>query len=190
MHLPLILTSLLLALPPQLSEFLSCEVAVNIVAMGSTFRLYGEMSMNAKQDMLFLALYGDNPQRYWYKTNLTVVVAPNSYMMLGIWKLQDGVCDLKTVSPDQIPPLTLPANSAYRGNKTVSGKNCEVWRVADPYPGVEYVDVSISENNIYLLESQAWTFSDGMFGVATTIALTKHNNSEPSNSVFRTPEGC
>ena len=148
--------------------------------------------MNAEQDKLFLTLYGDNPQHYWYKTNITVVVTPDSRMLLSIWTLQDGKCDMQLVNPSQIPPLSLPINSVYRGNKTVSGKECETWRVANPYAQVEYVDVSVTGGNVYLLESRAWTASavGDKFGVATTIALTEHNNTEPSNSVFHTPEGC
>ena len=203
MLLALILASIFSSIPPPVSKFLSCKVAVNIVAMGSTFRLYGEMAMNAEQDKLFLTLYGDNPQHYWYKTNITVVVIPStglslhgsvadSDLCLNVWTLQDGKCDMQLVNPSQIPPLSLPTNSVYRGNKTVSGKECETWRVANPYAQVEYVDVSVTDGNVYLLESQAWTALavGDKFGVATTIALTEHNNTEPGNNIFHTPEGC
>lgn len=179
-----------LSLPPEVKKFLTCHVDVHLRAAGSNFYLSGEMAMNAEQDLLFLTLYGDNPQHYWYKTNLTVVVAPNGRMLLSVWKWQDRVCELHTLAPDQVPPLSLPSTAVSMGNKTISGMQCEVWRVKDPYAQVEYVDVSVGDGNVYLLESQAWTLDLEKFGVSTIISLSKHNNSEPDRSWFVKPQGC
>lgn len=188
----LLAAALLFLLPPQISDFLSCHVDVVLRGGGSNFYLSGEMAMNALQDKLFLSLYGDNPQHYWYKTNLSIVVSPDGEMLLDVWKWQDGKCELHTLPPDQVPPLSVPNSSLYLGNKTVSGVNCEVWRVPNPYPQVEYTDVSVSGGNVYFLESQTWTFSDGTdkLSVYIWISLSNHSNIEPDNSRFAKPEGC
>jgi len=139
---------------PVLGQYFEAEVRVDIKVMLTHFRLAGIIKVDKFLPGLYANLYGDDPNNYWGKLNATVVVEPHNQTVI-VWDIKNNFCTRyagynKTIIPD----IALPPSAKRLDDRDCQGKNCQVWRVPEPYQDVTYADIFVWGNSIQTIEAE------------------------------------
>ena len=178
---------------PVLEKYVTAKISVDIQVVWTHFILNGILVVDSELKGVYAQLYGDDPQDYWHKANLSAIVTPLSNNTVDIWNIKNSQCLLygNNVSTVSLPPLSIPSDSEHRGNTTVDGISTSVWRIHNPYKGVFFVDVYITLNtphNVIRLQTE-FAATTSVYGYMT-ITLTNHNNNKPNPDWYFPPRQC
>lgn len=182
------LLGMTLAQDANVSKTVTANVTISFSVWGVQYISKGVIVVDAIANGVYFSIYGDNPQSPFKKMNMTLVVHPNVNESVSIWIVNIGTCVFEgDFNSSKIPPLTIPPTAKYIGKRDVRGLNCDVWRMNNPYEGVDYCEVMIANYNIQLIEGY---YSGGTLGAYFYINIFDQNNNVPSLGRFAIPEGC
>jgi hypothetical protein len=183
-----LLFQLSLAQDVNVSKSVTANITVSFSVWGVQYISKGVIVVDAINNGLYLSIYGDNPQTPFRKMNLTLVVHPSANESVSIWEVDTGVCTFEgDFNSSKIPPLTIPPTAKYVGKRDVRGLNCDVWRMNNPYKGIDYCEVMIANYNIQLVEGY---YSGGALGAYFYINVFDQNNNPPALERFAVPKDC
>lgn len=147
---------ILISLIALLGQFFEAEIATELQVATFHYRQQGVVRLDRDVPAFYAQLYGDDPDNFWGKMNVTVVAQPVPPNVI-IWSVKNNDC-LRYAGYNNatIPKLAIPETATQLPPAACQDKQCDVYHVPKPYQDVEYCDVFVYGDSIMALEALSY----------------------------------